>query len=110
MIDLVRDILDVAEKYGLRILNIDATDVTLMARLEILPTINIQIYQNLRKEKLNLALIFGNTRIYGIDKEGRFYHQHPVEDPESHVIVEEGLKVEDFVVECLNILKEREIL
>ena len=38
MIDLVHDIINIAERYGLRIVNIDTTDVTLMARIEIFPT------------------------------------------------------------------------
>jgi len=67
MIGLLRDIFNIADRYGLKILNIDTTDVTLMARIEILPNISIQLYQNARKDKLNMALILGNDRVYGVD-------------------------------------------
>ena len=55
MIGLIYDIINIADRYGLKILNIDTTDLTLMARIEILPNISIQLYQNIRKDKLNMA-------------------------------------------------------
>jgi hypothetical protein len=110
MIDLVHDIINIAERYGLKIVNIDTTDVTLMARIEIFPTIYMQIYRNLKKDKLNMALILGNDRVYEVDIEGGIYHEHPAEDPTSHVPIKERLEIEEFVVRCLNILKDRRIL
>lgn len=110
MIDLVHDIINIAERYGLKIVNIDTTDVTIMARIEIFPTIYMQIYRNLKKDKLNMALILGNDRVYGVDGEGGIYHKHPAEDPTSHVPIKERLEIEEFVVRCLNILKDRRIL
>lgn len=44
MTNLVHDIFVIADRYGLKIINIDTTDVTLIARIEILPTIYVQIY------------------------------------------------------------------
>jgi hypothetical protein len=70
VIDIIHSMIETAERYGLRILFIDATDVTLMARMEILPAVYIQIYRNIAKEKLNMALIIGNDRVYGVDSEG----------------------------------------
>lgn len=75
MIDLAYDILNIAGRYGLKTVNIDTTDVTLMARIEIFPTIYVQIYRNLKKDKLNMALILGNDRVYGVDGEGGVYHE-----------------------------------
>lgn len=110
MIDIAHHIMEIAERYGLRILFIDATDVTLMARMEILPTVYLQIYRNIKKDKLNMALVLGNDRAYGVDSEGRVYHEHPAEDPTRHVPMGDNLEIEEFVVRCLNILKDRNIL
>jgi len=51
----------------------------------LLPEIFIQVYRNSRKDKLNLALILGESRIYGFDSEGGVLHLHPIEAPETHV-------------------------
>jgi len=110
MTNLVHDIFIIADRYGLKIISIDTTDVTLIARIEILPTIYVQIYQNVRKDKLNMVLVLGNDRIYGVDGEGGFYHEHPLEAPSSHVPIEERLEIEEFVVKCLHILKDRGVL
>jgi len=110
MNDLIHDILNIADTYGLKIINMDTTDVTLMVRMEILPTIYMQIYRNLKKDKLNMALILGNDRVYGVDGEGGIYHEHPAEDPALHVATKERLQIDEFVVRCLNILKDRQIL
>jgi hypothetical protein len=110
MIDLIHDIFNIADRYGLKIVNIDTTDVTLMARIEIIPTTYMQIYRNLKKDKLNMALILGNDRVYGVDGEGGLYHEHPAEDPTFHVPMKERLEIEEFVVRCLNILMDRRLL
>ena len=110
MIDIIHSMIGTAERYGLRILHIDATDVTLMARMEILPAVYIQIYRNIAKGKLNMALIIGNDRVYGVDSEGGIYHEHPAEDPIDHLPAMEKVELEEFVVRCLNILKNRSIL
>ena len=81
-----------------------------MARIEIFPTIYMQIYRNLKKDKLNMALILGNDRVYGVDGEGGFYHEHSAEDPTFHVPIKERLEIEEFVVRCLNILKDKRLL
>jgi len=110
LIDLIHDIFDIADRYGLKEVKIDATDVTLMARIEVFPTIYIQIYRNLKKDKLNMALILGEDRAYGVDGEGGVYHEHPSENPAAHVPVKERLGIEEFVVRSLNILKDRRLL
>jgi hypothetical protein len=46
MTGFIEEILALAGKYGLKVISIDATDVTLIARLEILPATFIQIYRN----------------------------------------------------------------
>ena len=42
----IKELFGVADKYGLRVSHIDATDVTLMARLELFPELFIQVYRN----------------------------------------------------------------
>jgi hypothetical protein len=110
LIDLIHDIFKIADRYGLKAANIDATDVTLMAGIEIFPAIYIQVYRNLKKDKLNMALIFGKNRVYGVDGEGGAFHEHPAEDPTFHVPIKERLEIEEFVVRSLNILKNRRLL
>ena len=68
VIGLIHDIFNIADRYGLKILNIDTTDITLMARIEILPNISIQLYQNTKKDKLNMALILGNDNTMSIQQ------------------------------------------
>jgi hypothetical protein len=57
-----------------------------------------------KKEKTNMALIVGGERIYGIDKEGGFYHEHPFEKPSLHVETEQ-IEIEDFIIKSLDFLK-----
>lgn len=106
----VQEVLDVAKNYGLQILTLDFTDVTLLCRLEILPEIYIQIYRNLKKNKLNLALVFGKSRMLGFDSEGGQYHCHPIDQPEAHVSIERRTEIEEFVLLCFSTLQEQGLL
>ena len=110
MTGFIHEIETIADKYGLKISSIDATDVTVMTRLELLPSIFIQIYRNSKKNKLNMALILGRNRIYGFDSEGGIAHEHPKEDSESHVLNRKEPEIEEFVLNCLNILKDKDLL
>lgn len=110
MIDLLHDIFNIAGRYGLKVISIDATDVTLMVIIEIISPVYVQIYQNIKKHKLNMALVLKNNRIYGLDAEGGLFHEHPAEDPTSHKPIKERLNIEAFVVRCLNILKDKGVL
>ncbi|MGA7877902.1 MAG: hypothetical protein WCA08_19755 [Desulfoferrobacter sp.] len=105
MTGFIEEIPALAGKYGLKVISIDATDVTLIARLEILPATFIQIYRNSKKNKLNLALVLGNNRIYGFDSEGGITHQHRFEDPRSHIPCEKAPEVEEFIGQSLNLLE-----
>ncbi len=95
---------DLSERYSLEISHLDHTDVTLFCRLQIIPDVFIQVYANTRKEKLNMALIVSGNRVFGVDSEGGFYHEHPIEDPESHKI-SEPIGMEEFVIKCLEFLE-----
>ena len=110
MTGFIDEIETIADKYGLKISSIDVTDVTVMIRLELLPSIFIQVYRNFKRDKLNMALILGRNRIYGFDSEGGIAHEHPKEEPESHVLKQKESDIEEFFLNCLNILKEKDLL
>ncbi|MGB9711229.1 MAG: hypothetical protein ACPLZA_07045 [Thermodesulfovibrio sp.] len=69
-----------ALKYKLKILYFD---FSLIARIGLSSEVFIQIYINTRKEKINLALVVFDDRVYGIDKD--FYHEHPFKNPKLHI-------------------------
>lgn len=103
--DLIQTINDVSYRYGLKLLYIDFTDITLISRIGFSSEIFIQIYVNSKKDKLNMSLIVTDERMYGIDKEGGFYHEHPFEDPLLHIEAK-SMNIEDFVIKSLRILKK----
>ena len=107
--ELIQTVKDVTFRYGLKILYLDQTDVTLFSRVGLSPDIFIQIYANVKKEKINMALVVGEERIYGIDKEDGFYHEHPFENPSLHVKAEQ-VGIEDFVVRSLEFLKRMNLI
>ncbi len=96
---------DIAERYGLKLLELDHTDITLIARIGFSHEVFVQIYANETKEKLNMALVISSERVYGIDKEGGFYHEHPFENPFLHMEAK-PIEIENFVIESLEILKK----
>ena len=110
MIDFIHEIELLVEKYGLRIAYLDTTDVTLLSRIEVTPEIFIQVYRNATKKKLNMALVLGSSRIYGIDSEGGFLHEHPLDDPNKHITMAFQISVEEFVLKSLHILHEKGVL
>lgn len=57
MIAFIHEVENIAEQYGLQITGLDVTDVTLMVRLEVMPSVFIHVYRNLKKNKLNMALV-----------------------------------------------------
>ena len=100
----------IADKYNLQLIEIDSTDNIISLKLLIDNELFIQIYGNTKKEKLNLALVFKNRRLYGYDSEGGRYHCHPINAPDEHIFVDERKSIEEFVQESMKFLEEREIL
>ncbi|OGW30911.1 MAG: hypothetical protein A2X54_06350 [Nitrospirae bacterium GWF2_44_13] len=103
--DIVPAIHDIAERYGLKLRHIDFTDITLIARIDFSFEVFVQIYANTKKDKLNMSLVVAEDRIYGIDKEGGFYHEHPFRNPSLHIETKQ-MSIEDFVMNSLEILKK----
>ncbi|WP_297212263.1 MULTISPECIES: hypothetical protein [Thermodesulfovibrio] len=96
---------NLAEKYNLKIFHLDFSDFSLIARIGLSLEIFIQIYINTRKQKTNLALVISDIRVYGIDKEGGFYHEHPFENPDLHLPAE-PMEIEDFIIKSLEYLEK----
>ncbi len=107
--EVARAIEDITNRYGLKLLELDHTGITLIARIGFSREVFVQIYANETKEKLNMALVVAGERVYGIDKEGGFYHKHPFENPLLHVEAK-PIEIEDFVIESLEILKKLNLL
>lgn len=101
---------DVAERYNLRPIEMDRTDNIISLKLLIDNELFIQIYGNTEKDKLNLALVFKDRRLYGYDSEGGKYHCHPLDAPEEHIFVDDRKSIIDFVQESMTFLEEKEIL
>lgn len=108
--DIVREVHDVAELFGLEFVEVDKTDNTVSLKIVIDAEIAIHVYGNSQKGKLNLALVFKQRRLYGCDSEGGKYHCHPAENPESHKIVSDRKSIRAFVAESLKLLEKQELL
>lgn len=106
---ILTEIHEITSKYKLEIFYIDFTDITLLARIGLTSEVFIQIYINIKKQKTNLALIVSGIRIYGVDKEGGFYHEHPFSHPELHQETK-PIGIEEFVIKSLDYLKEMGLL
>jgi hypothetical protein len=61
--ELIQIFEDIAGRYGLKILYLDYSDITLISRIGFSPDIFIQIYANIKKEKTNMALIVGAFKL-----------------------------------------------
>ncbi len=101
---------DLAVAYNLQFVEIDRTDSVVKLRLLIDNELFIQIYGNAEKEKLNLTLVFKNSRLYGYDFEGGKYHFHPFDNPDDHLFINDLKSIESFVLESLKYLYEKGLL
>lgn len=57
-----------------------------------------------------MALVVKDNRIYGIDREGGFMHEHPIESPELHIPHESEVSIEDFIIKSIDILENLGLL
>lgn len=57
---IVQAIEESANRYGLKILHMDATDVTVVARIGLSDEIFMQLYANLKKQKKSITNIAKN--------------------------------------------------
>ncbi len=66
---LIEEAANVANIYGLELIEIDRTYHIISLKLLIDNELFIQIYGNIEKDKLNLALVLKKKRLYGYDSE-----------------------------------------
>lgn len=95
---------------SLHLVEVDRTNYAIKLRLTIDREIFIQIYANETSDKLNLALIMQNKRIYGFDREGGFYHLHPFLNTHQHIPASSPKRITVFVKESLELLTESGLL
>lgn len=107
--ELIRTVHDITYRYGLNIHYLDFTEITLFSRFGLSQEVYIELYANTKKHKINLSLIISGSRVFGIDKEGGFYHTHPFENSMLHVPCEPG-GIEDFVIQSIGYLKTLDLL
>jgi hypothetical protein len=69
----------------------ERTDYTLSLRLNIRHGLFVHAFIGEMTESLYFSLIEGNQRIFGIDREGGYWHLHPFKVPYQHEPLEEGL-------------------
>ncbi|MEW6379554.1 MAG: hypothetical protein AB1611_08085 [bacterium] len=108
--NIIKEAGDVADKNDFYLIERDRTDNIINLNLVIDNGLFIQIYANAQKDKVNLALIFKNRRLYGFDSEGGKYHCHPFDAPDQHVFVDESKSIKDFVQESIRFLEDKEML
>ena|SRR3972149_7536354 len=101
---MMKSIRELTDRYGLTVSYMDETDITLISKISLPFDAFIQIYANIKKEKINMALIVAGERIYGVDKEGGLYHEHPFDTPSKHITIDKLIDIEDFVVKCVEFL------
>ena len=100
----------VADKYNLKLIEMDRTENIISLKLLIDNELFVQIYGNSDKDKLNLALVLKKRRLYGYDSEGGKYHCHPFNDPEGHIFIEHRKSIQEFVQESMEFLEEKDLL
>ena len=107
---IIEEVTEIAKKYNLTFIEIDRTDNIVSLKLLIDHELYIQIYGNVEKEKINLALVFKKSRLYGYDSEGDKYHYHPFDNPEGHIFVNDRKSIGNFVQESMRFLEEKKML
>jgi hypothetical protein len=91
----------------------DRTRSIIKFKIQFSPEIFIQCYVNVRKPKLNYALILNDIRLYGKDFLNERWHRHPFDSPEFHDSSYEGqqeVTLESFFLEVTQFLKESNLI
>jgi hypothetical protein len=70
----------------------ERTDFTLSLRLYIRPDLFVQAFLGELTGSLYLALIEGNERVFGVDREASQWHLHPFEAPDKHEPLSQSLE------------------
>lgn len=92
---------------------IERTDITLSVRLRIRPGLFVQVFLGAKSGSLYLALIEGDRRIFGIDRESGEWHFHPYDAVERHEALPQGLQpkpLRKFLAQVEEILLRYDLL
>jgi hypothetical protein len=108
--EIEKEINRICDIFNLHIFYFDTTDHTLICRFGINEDLYIHVYANDKKDKLNLALIVKNDRVYGIDREGGDLHEHPFNEVDKHIPANSIIELEEFILISLQYLKELELI
>ncbi len=63
----------------------ERTDISLSLRLLVRRGLFVQVFVGERSGSLYMALIEGNRRVFGVDREAGRWHVHPFESPDQHM-------------------------
>lgn len=91
----------------------ERTDFTLSFRLIIRDDLFVQVFSGEKSKNLYIALIEGRQRIYGVDREGDKWHQHPFQNADRHEPLTQGLDpkpILTFLAQIEALLIENELL
>ena len=89
------------------------TDDALRARLAISEGLFIQVFPSDTTGRCSFALVQGNQRVYGRDREGGTWHRHPYQDPSRHELTPQGISphpLRQFMTEVEEILVTAELI
>ena len=92
---------------------IDRTDVTLSLRLHIRTGLFVHLFVGELTGAINLALIEGDVRIFGLDYHRDRWHLHPFSQPSAHLPFDEPLTpspLQRFLVLVRDLLLEHDLL
>ncbi len=99
-----------AEAFKLRLRVVDRTKSTQTLLIEIDVDLAVHIYINTKKAKLNMALVWQRSRIFGIDREGGLLHVHPFDAPETHQQTSQQFEIHEFLSLSMQYLEQSQIL
>ena len=91
----------------------ERTGFTLSVRLRIQSGLFVQAFIGELSGSLYLALIQGDRRIFGVDREGGDWHVHPFTHPHDHEPLPQGLEPKPllkFLSQVEDLLLQRQLL
>jgi hypothetical protein len=91
----------------------ERTDLTLSLRLYVRSDLFVQAFAGELSGSLYFALIEGERRIFGIDREAGEWHTHPHASPHTHELLSEGLGPKpllEFLARVEELLLQQDLL
>lgn len=91
----------------------ERTDFSISLRLRIRPDLFVQVFLGELSGAIFFALIAGDRRIFGIDRDSGEWHLHPYHAPHRHEALPEGLEPKPllrFIARAEDLLIEQDLL